>query len=146
MTAHTTNLQAPSSALDTRVAELARTGALSDLRMLRRIALALVAGLPLDASERAWLEHGRAYAAGLLPEQALQAVRVQAWDAIEGRDCDAADPQVSRVRALLCVLYPDDELGEPDMYLETLLDFYAGAGGSAARALEILVDATPPAA
>ena len=48
-----------------------------------------------------------AFAKGRIGEALLTATRVAAWNRTDGRDCDCAGPEVSRVRAVLCVLYPD---------------------------------------
>ena len=48
-----------------------------------------------------------AFAKGRIGEALLTATRVAAWNRTDGRDCGCAGPEVSRVRAVLCVLYPD---------------------------------------
>lgn len=110
-----------------RVTALAQADTLDDVHVIRRAALALVSTLPMSPRERDWLAQGEAYAAGRIDDAMLEQVRVEAWDSIDGRDCDFADPQVNRVRAVLCVLYPDDELQDLRIYLETVLEFHAGA-------------------
>lgn len=110
-----------------RVTALAQADTLDNVHAVRHAALALVSTLPLSPREQDWLAQGEAYAAGRIDDAMLEQVRVEAWDSIDGRDCDFADPQVNRVRAVLCVLYPDDELQDLRIYLETVLDFHAGA-------------------
>ena len=79
-----------------------------------------------------------AFAKGRIGEALLTATRVAAWNRTDGRDCDCAGPEVSRVRAVLCVLYPDDVMQDAQLYLETLLGFYLGARGDTALALRAL--------
>lgn len=126
-------------ALDDRLVELAEAGALDDdWPAVRRVALAWVSALALTGAEQRWLAQGAAFAEGRIGEAALEATRVEAWNSIDGRDCDWTDPEVSRVRAVLCVLYPDEDMQDAQMFLETLLNFYTGAQGDPALALRAL--------
>lgn len=125
-----------------RLAALVQSGALDDWRTVRSVALAWVSALPLNAQEQRWLAQGAAFAAGHIDEAALEETRVEAWDSIDGRECDADDPEISRLRAVLCVLYTDEEMQDAQRYLETLLDFYIGAQGDAALALRALKELT----
>ena len=120
------------------LAALAGAGALDDWHSVRRLALAWVSALPLSGAQQRWLAQGKAFAAGHIDSAALEDTRVEAWDSIDGREDDEGDPEVQRVRAVLCVLYPDDEMQDAQLYLETLLGFYLGARGDTALALRAL--------
>ena len=120
------------------LAALAGAGALDDWHSVRRLALAWVSALPLSGAQQRWLAQGKAFAAGHIDSAALEDTRVEAWDSIDGREDDEGDPEVQRVRAVLCVLYPDDVMQDAQLYLETLLGFYLGARGDTALALRAL--------
>lgn len=127
-----------SQTLHKALAVLAQAGALDTWSVVRRLALAWVSALPLSGPEQRWLSQGMAFAAGHIDSAALEATRVEAWDSIDGREDNEGDPEVHRVRAVLCVLYPDDEMLDAQMALETLLDVYTGAQGDMALALRAL--------
>jgi len=128
----------PSNETYARLSVLAQSEALHNWRSVRSIALAWVSALPLKGREHHWQAQGIAFSVGRIDKTALEETRVEAWDSIDGRECDQDDPEVNRVRAVLCVLYPDVEMQDAQMFLETLFAFYTGGHGDATLALHLL--------
>jgi hypothetical protein len=119
-------------------ADLEETGALGDARRRRVFMLRLVERLPLSPLEVGWLEMARRFADGTATEADLAAARVDAWNSLEGRSCNFADPAVNRTRAVLCALFPDSE---PDEGLDKIMnveEFFVDAGGEEHQAVELL--------
>jgi hypothetical protein len=119
-------------------ADLEETGALGDARRRRAFMLRLVERLPLSPSEAGWLETARRFADGTATEADLVAARVEAWNSLEGRSCDFADPAVNRTRAVLCALYPDSARDEGLNQICNVEEFFVDAGGEEHRAVELL--------
>ena len=119
-------------------ADLEETGALDDARRRRIFMLRLIERLPLSPSEAGWLETARRYAGGTATEADLVAARVDAWNSLEGRSRDFADPAVNRTRAVICALFPDNERDEGLDEITNVEEFFVDAGGEEHQAVELL--------
>ncbi len=74
----------------------------------------LVGFLPRDSEQ--WLSVARDYRIGAATASELEAARVAAWKYLGTASCEVVNPKVAAVRALICLLYPDDwehREGEP---------------------------------
>lgn len=60
--------------------------------------------------------------------QALEAVQVRCWESIKGRDLNFADPNVAAIRAVICTLYPRDQVTDLFTTLTVFRDLAVAAG------------------
>ena len=68
----------------------------------------------------------------------LLEVRVNMWKLISGRDCQFDDPFVCKIRAVICVLFPINEMEDAGENLWNYFEFYQGAKLNECIALEAI--------
>lgn len=89
--------------------------------------------LPQDAER--WLGAADAYRAGEVAAGDLLAACLEAWEHLGAESCDFASPRVNAVRAVLFLLFPDDDpdLEDASLVVSHFVDFCEGVGVSLER-------------
>jgi|GEM_PF-6437374 len=89
----------------------------------------LLSGL-LPPEAELWLGVADGYCAGDVPASDLLAARLQAWEHLRAESCEFASPRVNAVRAVLFLLFPDDDPSFEDasVLVAHFVDFCEGAG------------------
>ena len=100
--------------------------------------LTLAGELALTVSERKWLEVARRYVQQSATIEELEQSRIVAWDSLGTRSCDFSDPAVNRTRAVICTMFPDSTSNEALDEIINFAQYFVGAGGTDARAIEVL--------
>lgn len=100
----------------------------------------VVPHLPPQSAE--WMRIARAYATGAASEKELTEGRQAAWTFLQGRSCAFEIPEVSAVRAVLFVLYPD---GDDDWLfgMTCFLEFCIHAGADSGTLYRLVRDTFP---
>lgn len=88
-----------------------------------------LSGLLPPEAER-WLGVADGYRAGDVSASDLLAARLDAWDHLGAESGDFSSPRVNAVRAVLFLLFPDDDADFEDasLVVSHFIDFCQGAG------------------
>ncbi len=135
-------MQTPWELLD----ELDRPGALSHapgrLRSLMAAGCRRLAPLlPQAAGE--WLTAAEQYRVGAASAADLERVRVAAWDYLGADSCDFGSPRVLAVRAVICLLFPDDWGDDWHDVVHPFLYFSNGAGDNQPEQARLMRESFP---
>lgn len=106
--------------------------------LCRRFRLACMEHLATPPVAEPWLKVARDFASKRATERDLTEACVQAWQFLGKRSCEFWSPAINRIRAVICLLYPNRDPSDRFDELLAFGEFFRDTGGPADVLIEEL--------